>query len=158
MNPQWLITSFARNDYVIRRMTDGLTHADSLLTPASGGNCLNWVLGHILVNRGRVLVALGAVPPWEDVLAARYLTGGEPLTNPADPGLLPLERLLAELATSGQAIAAALGALAVDDLLVEVEGSPVGETVLGLCWHETYHLGQLEQLRWLAGRTEKVFG
>jgi hypothetical protein len=158
MNPEWLTRSFARNTYVIERLTEGLTHADSLLVPAFGGNGVNWLLGHILVSRGALLTLLGAAPLWDTATAARYRTGSDPLTDPADPGILPLERLLADMVASGEAIAAALGGKTADDLQVEVDGSPLGETLLGLSFHEAYHLGQLEPLRRLAGHTEKVFG
>ncbi len=158
MNPEWLIRNFARNTYVIQRLTEGLSHADSLLVPAFGGNSLNWLLGHVLVSRDSLLVMLGAAPLWDTATADRYRTGSEPLTDPDDPGILPLERLLADVVASGEALTAALEGKTAADLLAEVDGAPLGETLMGLSFHEAYHLGQLEPLRRLAGKTEKVFG
>lgn len=159
MNPQWLISGISRNTYVVQRLTDGLTHADSLLTPEAGGNCVNWLLGHILVSRDVMLAALGAASLWDDTTAARYRTGGDPITAENDAGVLPLDRLLADVNASDAALKAALEGKTADDLLVETEdGNPVGETVADLTFHEAYHLGQLEPLRRLAGKSEKVFG
>jgi hypothetical protein len=157
INPGWLAIDMERNHRVITRLTDGLTHADSLLVPPSGGNCLNWVLGHIAVSRDRMLALVGAAPLWDASTAAPYVTGSEPLTAES-AGVLPLERLLADLAASSEALITALRGKSPDDMLAEVDGAPVGQVVLGLFWHETYHIGQLEQLRRLAGKTEKVFG
>ena len=156
--PEWLISNFKRDEYVIQRLTEGLTHADSLLTPAAGGNCINWVLGHILVSRNALLATLGADRLWDEVTAARYRTGGEPITADSTDGVLPLERLLADVAASGEALAAALGSKTAEDLLIEGEDGPLGSVALGIGWHEAYHVGQIELLRRVAGKTEKVFG
>ena len=34
----------------INRNLDGLSHEESLVIPEPGGNCLNWVLGHIVIG------------------------------------------------------------------------------------------------------------
>jgi hypothetical protein len=34
--------------------------------------------------------------------------------------------------------------------------SLLGDEIEGLAWHETYHLGQLELLRQLAGKNDQV--
>jgi hypothetical protein len=37
-----------------------------------------------------------------------------------------------------------------------VDDQTVGKQITFLQWHETYHLGQLEPLRQLAGKNDKV--
>ena len=32
---------------IVRQQTAGLSQADSLIQPQPGGNCLNWVMGHL---------------------------------------------------------------------------------------------------------------
>ena len=54
-----LIEALARNVSVVKMQTQGLTHADTLIQPHFGGNCLNWVLGHIVENRDRILELIG---------------------------------------------------------------------------------------------------
>jgi len=55
---------------VIKRQLEGVTHEESLVQPPFRGNCLNWVLGHIVVSRATVLTTLGEIPPWSEAEAA----------------------------------------------------------------------------------------
>lgn len=55
---------------------DGLTHEDSLVQPPSG-NCINWMLGHLLVHRHRMLETLGEPAPIPEALM-RYDRGRRP--------------------------------------------------------------------------------
>ena len=41
----------------IKRNLDDVTNDESLLQPPGAGNCLNWVLGHIVAARNTVLKA-----------------------------------------------------------------------------------------------------
>ena len=123
-----------------------------------GVNCLNWVLGHIAGSRDQVLGMLGEVPLLGEA-AARYRRESDPVTGDG-PGVLPLERLLAVLGEGQGRIAAALAARP-DEALGEEE--QVGERTLTLLerlhfayFHETYHVGQTELLRALAGKTDEV--
>ena len=40
---------------VIKQKTEGLTHADSMLQLPIPANCMNWILGHIMVYREQYL-------------------------------------------------------------------------------------------------------
>ena len=59
-----IANTFDANLWIIKRQTDGLSNADSLMQPTFRANCLNWVLGHIVVGRNRALVLLGLEPVW----------------------------------------------------------------------------------------------
>ena len=87
-----IASTFDANLWIIKRQTDGLSNADSLLRPSFRANCLNWVLGHIVVGRNRALVLLGLEPVWGDDERQVYETGSAPLLD--DPVAVPLERLL----------------------------------------------------------------
>jgi hypothetical protein len=153
-----MIQSFARTHRVIHLQTDGLTNADSLIQPPFRGNCLNWVLGHILVGRNDVLELLGEPPFWDEAEAARYRSGSDPVT--ADDQALSLEQLLADLDHSQDQIAAALASVLPQFLAEPVKpgenDQPRGAAVAFLHWHETYHTGQLELLRQLAGKNDAI--
>ena len=74
--------------------------------------------------------------------------------------ILTLEELLAVLEQGQSALAASLDKITAEELAGEVQ-SFLGTTTLGqliffLFWHETYHVGQPEFLRQLAGRDDKV--
>lgn len=159
INPQQLSEAFARNLGILKMQTQGLSHEDSLLQPAVRGNCLNWVLGHIAANRNRVLAVLGEEPAIQPSEVARYETDSEPITCD-QPGVLKMENLLAAVERAQQIIAGKLQVISTEELAGQVR---VGEHILtvrerlfGLYFHETYHTGQTEQLRQLAGANDKV--
>lgn len=159
ITPKDLAGAFARNLDTIKAQIKGLTHADSVLQLPFRGNCLNWVLGHIAVNRNQVLQALGQPPILSEAHAKRYGYGSEPVCADGDD-ILKLETLMAILEQSQKAIEAALGRITPQELAKEVK-SFLGSTTLGyflffLYYHETYHLGQTEILRQLAGVNDKV--
>jgi hypothetical protein len=143
---------------IIHMQTNGLTHADTLLQLPFRGNCLNWVLGHILVGRNTVLKLLGEPPIWNEGETARYESGSEPITRVEQA--LPLDKLLHDLDQTQQQIAAALEQITAKDLasVVPFRGGKraVGQAVADQHWHETYHTGQLELLRQLAGTDDAL--
>lgn len=153
-----LIHSMSLNLRVIRMQTDGLSHEDSVLQLPFRGNCLNWVLGHILVGRSRALKLLGESPLMDVPKLSRYESGSEPITTAEQA--LPLSELLSSLDESQDRLSAALRRISADALaeMVQAAGreSPLGQVLVGLQWHETYHTGQLELLRQLAGTDDAI--
>ena len=153
-----LIQSFALTHRIIKLQTDGLSHEDSILQPPFRANCLNWVLGHIIVGRDTALELLDQAPIWSQEEASRYVSGSDPITN--RDRALPLDQLLADLDRSQQQIEAALQRVTAERLAASVQsrGSerPLGQHLAGLHWHETYHTGQLELLRQLAGKDDAI--
>jgi hypothetical protein len=154
-----LIGALGRNLDIIKSQTQGLTHADSVLQLPFRGNCMNWVLGHIAGNRSNMLQRLGDKPILSEAQLKRYGYGSEPVCG--DGGdILTLEQLLALLEQSQKALAARLQKTTAEELAREVQ-SHLGTTTLGqlvffLYWHESYHTGQTEALRQLAGKDDKV--
>jgi hypothetical protein len=110
-------------------------------------------------NRNTMLRLLGAEAILSEAQARRYGYGSEPVCGDADD-ILTLEQLLAALEQSQSALAARLQNTTAEELAGEVQ-SFLGTTTLGqliflLFWHETYHVGQPEYLRQLAGMDDKV--
>jgi len=155
---QTLIQSFHTTYHIIKLQTDGLDHEDSVLQPPFRANCLNWVLGHILVGRNTVLEILGKPAIWTSEEKALYSSGSGPITSAGHA--LRLERLLDDLEQSQQQIAAALESISREELAktIPFRGSerPAGTALAGQHWHETYHTGQLEILRQLAGTNDAI--
>jgi len=139
---------------VVRRQTEGLSHADSLIQPPVRGNCLNWIIGHIVHNQDLILLALGQPPIWTYDEARRYKRESDPISDEAQA--LPLERLLRDLDASTERILTGLHAATPEMLAVSHQQKTVAEHIALLIWHETYHVGQLELLRQLAGKNDKV--
>ncbi len=157
ISPEGLIQLYQRTHWIMVKQTDGLTHADSLLQLPFRSNCLNWVLGHIIVYRDKVLEMLGERPILSESEMDLYQRESAPIT--AEESAVPLERLLLVLEQSQDLIVAALKEVPADRLAAsadEANQRTVGERIEFLQWHETYHVGQLEILRQLAGKDDAI--
>lgn len=140
---------------VVKRQLDGLTNEDSLIQPPYQGNCLNWVFGHIVFGRSSILTLLEEEPPWTEAESARYTRNSEPITSTEHA--LPFDQLRDYFEASQTSIMAGLRRISPERMNTAIdEETTLGEQIAFLQWHETYHLGQLEQLRQLAGKNDKV--
>lgn len=154
-----LANVYKRNQWVIEEQTKGLSHPDSLLQPEARGNCMNYVLGHVLAHRDKVLEMLGIEPVMGSEQFARYDHGSEPVLADG-PEVVPLEELLALLKRSGELLVEAIEPLTAEQLEREVKlgerSAPLGQRIEFFGWHEAYHAGQTEYLRQLAGMDDDV--
>ena len=143
---------------VVHRNVDGITHQESLLQPEPGGNCLNWVMGHIVFARqGWLTTVLGEAPLFDAATIARYKRGSSPLTDGSLA--LPFEELVAAYDRAQAPLVAAMARLTSERLAEKAPFSPgndpsetVGSLVAKLCFHEGYHIGQTAILRRVLGR------
>jgi uncharacterized damage-inducible protein DinB len=146
-----LATQYRYNHFVLHRNTEDLDLADSLTAPGPGGNCVNWVLGHILANRNAALALVGGEPALSEAEAAVYARGGEGLTDLKEA--LTLDELRKRLDASQKVLQARLEAMTEEDLGAAADDdSTVGETLAGLVFHEAYHAGQIGILRRVTGK------
>lgn len=154
-----LTNSFDRNLRIIQMQTDGLSHSDSILQAPFRANCLNWVLGHIAASRDSVLRMLG-----EDALLTKaetilYKRESDPVIGDGDD-VAPLERLLGVLELGQEGITVAMGRIKPEAFSEEMQVGKrtmsLGERLHFLYFHDTYHTGQTELLRQLAGKDDKV--
>lgn len=146
------INSLQRIDGIIKRKTEGLSHADSMKQLPFPGNCMNWNLGHILVYRMQYLGVIDGVSKPDPAEFAIYGGGSQPLTDSAKA--IPLETLMARLQDATAQVTAALQAMPAERL-GEIYDKERGMTVddrlnFYLIFHESYHAGQLEILEELA--------
>ncbi len=156
-------TEFAKmlsNEYqmILQQVAD-LTQADSLLQPQLGGNCMNWVLGHYADSLINLLTVLGGTLPEDLPSLECYRRESEPILEEAE-GVLRLNVLVQSCDKLTTAITTRLDLLSEQDFDAEINlwGSKArrGWWAFFFFFHNTYHLGQLEYLRNLAGKTEKV--
>ncbi len=152
-----LVKMFELTYGAINKNLQDLTQEDSLVQPENGGNCLNWVLGHIIVARGATLVLAGTTPTLTGENLAIYRRGSHP---EGTEGFVDLATLRGWLSDTQQQLIPALAALSEEDLnsLVPEErrrppltGS-IAEGLIRLQFHEAYHNGQIGLLRRIAGR------
>lgn len=152
-----LASFFKRNQYLITMQAKDVTTEESLSLPPAGGNCMNWVIGHIIVHRDIALRTLGEAPVLDERETEIYKRESEPLTNPEQA--LPLATLVERLESSHRRLQTALEQSTPETLAHQpdpAEKRTVGERLRMLQWHETYHAGQLELLRHMAGKHEKL--
>ena len=64
--------AYGVNLRLIKLQTESLSHSDSLVQTPYNINSLNWVVGHIAVNRDNVLRLLGGEPLLSEVETVRY--------------------------------------------------------------------------------------
>ncbi len=144
---------------IIKEQTKGLTQADTLIQPQPGGNCMNWVLGHLLDNQVLVLEILGGESPIGKTVLSRYTRESDPIAA-GSGGILELDTLLDWHVKVNTALKTRLDQMTETDfdqeLMLWDKNATLGWRVFFLHFHYTYHIGQLEFLRNLAGHTEKV--
>lgn len=143
---------------VVRMNTAGITHQESLVQPQAEGNCLNFVVGHLMSVYDQALPLVGQEPVLGKEKLARYLRGSAPLRDPAEA--LPFDELLAAWDTASERFEAGLGTLTPEAMERPMPGpdskGELTETVRSLLsiilFHQTYHAGQTGMLRRIIGK------
>ncbi|HEX5715990.1 MAG TPA: DinB family protein [Thermoanaerobaculia bacterium] len=142
---------------VVRVNVDGLSQEESLIQPSPGGNCLNWVVGHLACIYNKVLPMVGQEPVMDAGALKRYDRGAPPIRDAAEA--LELRDLLAAFDKATERVVAGLASLSPEALDQKVPESPSGnpnETVRSLLstifFHQAYHAGQTGILRRIAGK------
>lgn len=137
------------NTGLLRRFLEGISHEESLQQLPMPGNCLNWLLGHIVARRNTALELLGGDPVWEQEWTSVYRSGSEPIRD--GRRARDFHVLLEDLGESARRIEQALQGVREADLLEKKETDrgvkPVWEHLDGLHWHETFHVGQVEMVK-----------
>jgi uncharacterized damage-inducible protein DinB len=140
----------------LHRNVGDLTHDESLQSPQPGGNCLNWVVGHLNFVNEQLLVLLGQPAVLGEAALARYQRGTPELHDATEA--LPLEKLLIAWDAQWARIDAGLAALPPEKLDAPAPYSPrnkadetVGSLLATLLFHQAYHTGQTGVLRRIAG-------
>ena len=153
-----LAKAFERNANFVQMQAKGLTHEDSLRQLPFRGNCFNWILGHMVASRDDILNWLGEAPAGGERLE-RYRRDSEPILAGGD-GAIDFAELLALLTASQEKLGRAIPTLTESDLareaLLGTRAAPLGSRIFFLYFHDTYHTGQTEILRQLAGVDDKV--
>jgi DinB superfamily len=142
---------------VLHRNIAGITHAESLQSPEPGGNCLNWVVGHLDWVNEQMLVLLSQPAVLDEAALARYQRGTPELHDAGEAQ--PLEKLLSAWDEQWSRIDAGLAALPPEKLDAPAPYSPrnnpsetVGSLLTTLLFHQAYHSGQTGLLRRVLGK------
>lgn len=149
---------FNNNHHILHQQVKDINQEESLVQPPFRGNCLNWVVGHILGVYGECLEVMGMPGTQNEAEVKTYGYGSEPLTGCAKAG--DLLEMLHRLDEGLERITLQLANMSAAELEREVTiwlGSvSLIEALYVMQWHASYHTGQLELLRQLAGKNDKV--
>ena len=137
----------------------GMSPQQSVAQPSPGGNCANWILGHVVNVHNGVMQLVGEKPVWESEQLAR--AGFEPITGPSKA--IDWEPLRDRFLQSRDRCLSAISSIS-DDALAEQVPHPFGgtcsraELLSLLALHQNYHVGQLAMSRRIAGLPGAVKG
>ena len=138
---------------------EGMTPEQSLAQPSPGGNCANWIVGHLTNVQNGVMQLLGEKPVWESDELAR--AGAEPIVG--RNASIDWNTLRSRFLGSRDRCLAAISTLS-DERLTELVPHPFGGTCSRvellnlLAFHQAYHVGQLGMSRRIAGLEGAVKG
>lgn len=155
-----LRTQNRNTHWTVQANTEGLTHQESLIQPHPGGNCMNWVVGHLVCVYNNVLAELEHAQDLSEGKFKRYDRGSAPIQA---SDALDFATLLRALQTSVDRFDAALQDLTPEALDAKAPFSPgnnPNETLRSLMgtivFHQAYHAGQTGLLRRLAGKAGAI--
>jgi hypothetical protein len=144
-------------DQVLQRNVSGFSQQESLLQPSPAGNCLNWVVGHLVCVYNNMLPLLRQDRLLDAAALKSYERGSAPIRN-ADEAL-ELTVLMTAWEEASKSVDAGLLALTPQQLDSPTPNSPTrnpNETVRSLLatvfFHQAYHVGQAGILRRVAGK------
>ncbi len=138
-----LTTIFNYNHYVINENLKDVSHRDSLISSPAGGNCMNMVLGHIVVTRDSLLESLGIKPVCDEKMNNLYSQGAPPIK---EEDAIDKDELLKLFNESQEKIMKIL-----PDADISTDKEKL-KNITGLSFHEAYHAGQLGVIRRIAGK------
>lgn len=151
MMRETLIQLFSINHRALHANVEGLSDEDALVQPKPDGNCLNWVVGHIVASREGFMALVGAGSFWDAASTERYKRGAAPIREAGEGA--PLGGLLADLDRSQERLMAWLNATPETTWETPLENwGTVGKALFFFQFHEAYHVGQTGLLRRMVGK------
>lgn len=148
-----LTKPFQNSYYTLTANLDGITEEEALTWPENGGNCINWILGHIVYTRKSALADFAGETFSDDDPYTCYISefqSGEPVNaKDHETDFLPLERLVADLNATQEPLLEAINAADTSD-------ADLVDTLATLGFHEGYHAGQVGVLRRVIGKEGKI--
>lgn len=142
-----LISIIKYNHFAVNKNLENIDQQYSLREPESGGNSINWVLGHIVLNRDGVLKLLGCKKMCDKKMEKIYMKTSHIRENKES---IRISRILKMFNDSQEEITKSLS---------ELDPEENKDTVLniaGYAFHESYHAGQLGILRRIIGKRGKL--
>lgn len=134
---------FKSNNRVIHINMDGISHEESLTTPENGGNCINWILGHIIASRDDVFDILGVDIFCDEEFLSLYKRGSQ---NIVPDKAIKLDMLMEKLDSTLKILEDRIPLVDLSDNEEELK------MLAFLGFHEAYHCGQIGIMRRIIGK------
>ena len=154
-----IVTQFNICNRSIHRNLEGVSHDESMRRPEPGGNSVNWVLGHLVSSRSRLLSRFGEQAVLDEASTTSYARGSD---GNVEHGVA-LEELLAALDRSQPLLVERLRRFTDEELTAKAPfSSPagpdatLGQALAAMAFHEAYHAGQLGILRRFTGKAGAI--
>ncbi|MDK9698675.1 MAG: DinB family protein [bacterium] len=153
-NMKWV---YGVHDYAVNVNLAGISDAESRRRMEPGGNCVNWIMGHMLCSRVHILGFLGCDWTKTNAVLEPYQRG----TSGADfDSFLTLDELTKLWQESSELLKTNIDATTDEQWLEPASLPGTGfdkpdtreRRVFFLSFHEGYHLGQIGLLRRLLGK------
>ena len=145
ISQQMLKTLYQDSYALVKQQTEGIKHQESIYQPPYDGNCINWILGHIIVARCNFMMMLDIPSIWDMAQCRQFIPGSDPITNEHDAILF--ETMCGDFDNTQEHLLIALDRVK-REKLQEINGEKtIGEHLAFYNSHEAYHAGQLEILR-----------
>lgn len=147
-------------NYCVNINAADLSHDESLAQPSPGGNCANWIVGHLVTTYNKALPIVAQKPVMEPDLLAKYDRGSGPMLSGGNA--MPFETLLNAWKEAAERFDAGLSNVSEDALLrmtPSVRGpgeETLQEVLITIVFHQSYHSGQLGLVRRIAGKAGAI--
>jgi len=142
---------FKANTDIINKAIGDVAPEDWFRQPGEDSNHLLWLMGHLIVHRGRTLNFLGT--DWDVAWRSLFARGAERIDDAEYPSVDEMRNAWSQVSAD---LAAALRNKPAEELAQAAPaGVPsfdgkLGGTVAFFAFHDTYHTGQVSYLRkWL---------
>ena len=142
---------FKINTDIVNKAIADVGVDDWFRKPGDDSNHLMWVLGHLVVHRGRTLKTLGVA--WDSSWATLFTRGAQRVADDEYPSVEEMRTAWNQVSDE---LSAALRQSSADVLAKEAPAGPpsfdgrTSGTVAFFAFHDTYHTGQISYLKkWL---------
>jgi uncharacterized damage-inducible protein DinB len=143
---------------IVKTNVGEVTHEESLRQPEPAGNCLNWILGHLVATRCAFLRGFGGEPVWSEAECRPYDRHAPPIRDAGEAR--PLEEIWKAYDLTQERLLEVIRTLTPERLAEavppEMRGGPadtMGGLLAFLGLHDAYHTGQTGVLRRLIGKS-----
>ncbi len=143
IDPETIITMFGYNVRLAEKQVALMTHEQSL--PLVGGYNINWLLGHVVSSRQRVLERLEIPHIWTPEQRAPYMNGSLPQEKDG-LGVQRLEELLKAYQHAQDLTAEGLRMMTPEEFAATTEfpeDHSVVDRFFYLQFHEAFHVSQM---------------